>query len=406
MPEPPLSADVQEGDCLLSFDDESFPPPPEFSNPDQKSLECQEHYPPPPPVVASDSLARSSAAQVVSELFENLKMKARRKAADTGEASSQTTDVRRGPVPANGRSAELNKPFHALKNNKGDDENQNNRVASLPAEQAGLQPPEEDKRQSSGSISSLKKLWETGGSVQPQDTVRKVSPKIATRRPESLRLSKNENITSDECRPSPPPPSPPVPPKTPDEGTDDGSHQPHQQPLATKPVVPTKPALKPSKLPTVAGPISSGTVTASRFLKSSSAQQSTKPPVVPRNQSRGDSPNPSNEEHDQMAESKTSILEISSSLESGIALLKSSGSLSSVSVMQLSDKVQLFWSTCSSYAESIPPHGRFRFRELLSKLETQGNQLRTCSSNNSSTSAKLFTDLHNTVRDLVNVVQR
>uniref|UniRef100_A0A2R5LL31 Tyrosine-protein kinase n=1 Tax=Ornithodoros turicata TaxID=34597 RepID=A0A2R5LL31_9ACAR len=398
MPEPPLSADVQEGEGLLSFDDESFPPPPEFSNPEQRAPECPDHYPPPP--AANDSLARSSAAQVVSELFENLKMKARRKAAETGEASSQTTEVQhaRGLIPANGRSAEPSK--QPPKSNNADDENQN-RLTS-PVDQTG--PLEEDKRQSSGSISSLKKLWETGGNVPPQEAVRKVSPKIATRRPESLRLSKGENVQSDECKSSPPPPSPPVPPpKTPEEGGAEEAQQPHQ-PHVSKPVVPTKPALKPSKLPAATGAISSGTVT-NRYLKSSSAPHAAKPPVVPRNQSRGDSPNNTNDE-EHMMESKTSILEISSSLESGIAVLKSSSSLSSVSVMQLSDKVQLFWSTCSSYAESIPPHGRFRFRELLSKLEAQGNQLRTCSSNNSSASAKLFTDLHNTVRDLVNVVQR
>lgn len=401
MPEPPSSADVQVGDSVIPFNDESFPPPPEFSNPDETTLECQERSQQLP--APSDTLTRNSAAQLVSELFENLKMKARRKVVETGEASSQTTENlrARGVVSANGRAVEPNKPQQSKKSTEG--EKKDGKRVTSPAEQMGV--PEEDKRQSSGSISSLKKLWEkeTGGSIQPQDAVRKVSPKIATRRPESLRLSKNETTASDESKSSPPPPSPLVPPKTPDEGTEEGIQQ--QLPLqpASKPVVPTKPALKPSKLPASTGSIPSAT----NKFKSSSAQHPAKPPVVPRNQpaSRGESPNTANEE-EQATDSKTSILEISSSLESGIAMLKSAGSLSSVSVMQLSDKVQLFWSSCSSYAESIPPHGRFRFRELLSKLEAQGNQLRTCSSNNSSASAKLFMDLHNTVRDLVNVVQR
>ncbi|GIX82802.1 hypothetical protein CEXT_509781 [Caerostris extrusa] len=77
-----------------------------------------------------------------------------------------------------------------------------------------------------------------------------------------------------------------------------------------------------------------------------------------------------------------------------------------MSIIQLTDKVQLFRTSCSGYAEYIPPHGRFRFRELLSRLENQGEQLRTCNSNNSSDSTKLLSDLQNTVHDLVNVVQR
>ncbi|XP_076343282.1 uncharacterized protein LOC143243313 isoform X2 [Tachypleus tridentatus] len=104
--------------------------------------------------------------------------------------------------------------------------------------------------------------------------------------------------------------------------------------------------------------------------------------------------------------SKETIFDISGDVEENIQKLKDVRTLSSSSVMHLSEKVQLFLSSCSSYAESIPPHGRFRFRELLTKLDRQGEQLRACSSNSSASCAKLFTDLETTVRDLVHTVQR
>ncbi|EEC02193.1 hypothetical protein IscW_ISCW000294, partial [Ixodes scapularis] len=396
----PLMPEAPEGGSPISFSDEGFPPPPEFSNPDQKTLECREMQPSPP--APAEASARNSAAQLVSELFENLKMKARRKAVETGDACAQTNEESRraaaSPADRNASNgAVTTKPPPSQKKNPVAEESRKRELERLgsPTQEQSGGTAEEDKRQSSGSISSLKKLWEkeTGGG--------KVSPKIGAKRPESLRLSKGDG--GDGKKTTPPSPPAVAPPRTPDDAAD--PQQPQQQ-QASKPTVPTKPALKPSaKLPPS---------TTNKFLKSSSSSSSqSKPPVVPRNQS-GTSPQPrtttaaDDGEEDKTADSKTSILEISSALESGIVALKVAvpGSLSSVSVMQLSDKVQLFWSSCGSYAESVPPHGRFRFRELLSRLEAQGDQLRTCSSNNSAASAKLFTDLHNTVRDLVNVVQR
>lgn len=398
----PLMPEAPDG-SPISFSDEGFPPPPEFSNPDQKTFECREVQLSPP----AEASARSSAAQLVSELFENLKMKARRKAVETGDACAQTSEESRrataatavNPVEPNASNGVPAKALPSQKKNPSSEESRKKDTERLrsPTQSMEQSGGEEDKRQSSGSISSLKKLWEK------ETSAGKVSPKISAKRPESLRLTKGERNTGEGRKATPP--SPPnttaAPPRTPDDVVEC-----QQQTL--KPVVPTKPTLKPSsKVP-------SGTT--NKFLKSASLSSSAppKPPVVPRNQS-STSPQPRKTQvdeqdstEDKTADSKTSILDISSALESGIVALKGAmpGSLSSVSVMQLSDKVQLFWSSCSSYAESVPPHGRFRFRELLSRLEAQGDQLRTCSSNNSAASAKLFTDLHNTVRDLVNVVQR
>ncbi|KAL3242149.1 hypothetical protein MRX96_021514 [Rhipicephalus microplus] len=393
----PVMPEAPDG-SPITYSDEGFPPPPEFSNPDQQTLECQDIHSSP----LAEISARNSAAQVVSELFENLKMKARRKAAETGEACAQTTgdSCRRvSPVEKNATDVLTKAPAPQKKVSVEDSKKRESERLQSPTQplESSAQG-EEEKRQSSGSISSLKKLWEkeTGGG--------KVSPKIGAKRPESLRLSKNDGGESKKASPPSPPSTVTVPPRTPDDAPDPQQQQ--QQQFTSKPVVPTKPALKPAPKLSCS--------TTNKFLKSSSsssgAPSQPKPPVVPRNQP-STSPQPkkgAQKDEDRLADSKSSILEISSALESGIVALKAAapGSLSSVSVMQLSDKVQLLCSSCSSYAESVPPHGRFRFRELLSRLETQGDQLRTCSSNNSAASAKLFTDLHNTVRDLVNVVQR
>lgn len=396
----PVMPEAPDG-SPISYSDEGFPPPPEFSNPDQQTLECQELRSSP----LAEPSTKNSAAQVVSELFENLKMKARRKAAETGEACAQTSaDSFCGASPVEKNTSDVSSKPAELPKKTVVEDSKKREQERLQSPTQSLEPPaqgEEEKRQSSGSISSLKKLWEkeTGGG--------KVSPKIGARRPESLRLSKTDGGDGRKASPPSPPSTAAVPPRTPDDAADPQQQQ-QQQLASSKPVVPTKPALKaaPSKLPAS---------TANKFLKSSSSsggQQASKPPVVPRNQpSTSPQPRkgaPPRGDEERLADSKSSILEISSALESGIVALKAAvpGSLSSVSVMQLSDKVQLLCSSCGSYAESVPPHGRFRFRELLSRLETQGDQLRTCSSNNSAASAKLFTDLHNTVRDLVNVVQR
>jgi len=100
---------------------------------------------------------------------------------------------------------------------------------------------------------------------------------------------------------------------------------------------------------------------------------------------------------------RSSILEISGAIESSLSTLKSSPNQSSIAIMQLSDKVQLLTLSCKQFSDHVPPQQRFRFRELLTKFESQCDQLKT---SNSSTSSKLYTDLQNTLRDIVNSVQR
>lgn len=103
----------------------------------------------------------------------------------------------------------------------------------------------------------------------------------------------------------------------------------------------------------------------------------------------------------------SSVMEIWQALESSLTSLKSSSSVSSGSWLQLSDKVGLFHSSCLGYADSVaPPHTRFHLRELLTRLEAQARTLRSAGARNHADNTKTLTELHNTLKDVVNAVQR
>lgn len=70
-----------------------------------------------------------------------------------------------------------------------------------------------------------------------------------------------------------------------------------------------------------------------------------------------------------------------SSASSGGGSMATSGETSHLSMLvRLSDLTQQFHSTASIYAEQIAPHNKFRFRELLNRLEVFVRQVRQCSS--------------------------
>lgn len=190
---------------------------------------------------------------------------------------------------------------------------------------------------------------------------------------------------------------------------------------AAKPTVPTKPHLKgaravlPSQPP---APLVKGKLSSAALAKQASAKAAEDDGIFGSSSSSSSNATSSMSNSDTGFEKdpKTAILEVSRALETTISSLKGSTSLSgsgvgsqvsNTSLIQLVDKVQLFHATCSGYTENVPPHSRFRFRELLSKLTTQMDQVKAVmSSNNSTGNIKVFTDLQNAVKDLVNIVQR
>ncbi|KAF4521365.1 hypothetical protein B566_EDAN006954 [Ephemera danica] len=258
-------------------------------------------------------------------------------------------------------------------------------------ESSTLKPEDaDDKRRSTGSISSLKKLWETKEGTTPGTDTDQSSEQV------SPKLKKTEVIESEI-----------IEEKAPVQDDNSKSNKRTWPPNSDeKPIVPTKPivkAVKPvlpansSKVPSIyATPNQQTTLKTSPTNKQ---QQQVTPPPIPTEK-------PGDDSVEKRVSDKDNILEISQALESSLTSLKSSNNVSTSSIIQLSDKVGLFHVSCLSFADGIPPHGRFHFRELLSRLEQQARQLRSAGSRNSADNARLFSDVQNTIRDVINAVQR
>lgn len=104
-------------------------------------------------------------------------------------------------------------------------------------------------------------------------------------------------------------------------------------------------------------------------------------------------------------ESKLSIIEIYKSIEDIIGRLRNSSHSNGSKVNQLSEKINLLCSTCGNHTANLPAQEQFHFCELVSILEKQKENFHSYSSKCSS-DVKLLTEIHSTIRDLINVVQR
>ncbi|XP_021917496.1 tyrosine-protein kinase Abl isoform X5 [Zootermopsis nevadensis] len=267
----------------------------------------------------------------------------------------------------------------------------------------------DDKRRSTGSISSLKKLWEskeTSGDIPPcSGSAGQVSPKLALKVPGKVRdtastAEEEDKVKGDEGVKEQG--------SSPDDGKlvnkgQGGSRvwPPPPVPSDEKPVVPTKPPVKATK------PV----LSASKLPAGSAAIYAT--PTLPKPPSMARETKVATEEEGSVAPAsrvgggeRESVLEISQALETSLTSLRSASAVSAGSWLQLSDKVGLFHSSCVGYADSIVPHARFHFLELLTRLESQARQLRSAGARNSTDNTRLCAEVQNTVRDVINAVQR
>lgn len=248
----------------------------------------------------------------------------------------------------------------------------------------------DDKRKSTGSISSLKKLWEakdnseTGGNIQ-------LSPKL------SIKSSKAEEILE----------SSPV--ENSDESvkleksikTEKKSWPPTQE---EKPIIPTKPAVKALK-PLIGRP--AGSAIYATPMATTNANNS-KPPIMAK-PATNENKTPEEDVKLTMGDKsgKDNILEISQALETTLNSIKSNSAVSTATWLQLSDKIGLLHGSCMDYADNVvPAHTKFHFRELLTRLECQARQLRSAGSRNTSDNTRCLNEVNNTIKDVVNVVFR
>lgn len=251
---------------------------------------------------------------------------------------------------------------------------------------------EGDKRKSTGSISSLKKLWEAKES--PNDQGAQLSPKLGVKSAANLKLNNNSEEPSETTTNSS------------NSSHVDDHHQQQQAPqlAAKKPAVP----LKPSKFssiyatpvqiqaptPTPAAP----TTTTSKSNDSNSSLLSEKSTAS----SSASAPSSS-------SVSREGILELVTLLEGSLPKLPVH-SISASQWLQLSERLNSLQSSCVTFAdnETLPPHAKFQFRELVNRVETQSRSLRTAagSKNNVQDNEKLVLEVGQSLKQISNALHR
>lgn len=220
---------------------------------------------------------------------------------------------------------------------------------------------DEDKRKSTGSISSLKKLWEAkegnsatiGGGGESGQT--QTSPKLTSKATvPSAGNNKMAEEDYDACG------------------------------MNKKPAVPTKP-----KLTSIyATPIQ---------VKLNADSTAAATPTSTTN-------NNSNMQLSQV--SRESILDLIQLVE---GTLKSPiNSISASQWLQLSDKLNILQSSCVTFADkaTMAPHSKFQFRELVTRVEDQSRSLRSAGSKNIQDNEKLVSEVGQSLKQLSNALHR
>ncbi|MCP9256809.1 Tyrosine-protein kinase [Dirofilaria immitis] len=80
-------------------------------------------------------------------------------------------------------------------------------------------------------------------------------------------------------------------------------------------------------------------------------------------------------------------------------------------LIRLSDLMQKFHHLCAIYAENISPHSKFRYRELLNRMDVFIRQLRQCASSSSTNEVvqaeqHIIPQFEQTIRQIMHLVQR
>ncbi len=103
---------------------------------------------------------------------------------------------------------------------------------------------------------------------------------------------------------------------------------------------------------------------------------------------------------------KEVVAKMCTALGNSLAELNSAKSKHSSNFLHLSEEVQSFYITCSSYVESLPPHGKFQFRELLTALQKIAESLKMCSSSNVKEYDKILSELQHSIKEIGSALKR
>lgn len=214
---------------------------------------------------------------------------------------------------------------------------------------------EDDKRKSTGSINSLKKLWEANTGEQNSQ----LSPKMASKKNGENDDGQNNNSNN----------------SSPGNGHDTGM----DPPVAKKPAVPMKP---------------------SKLIYATPTQQSSGVKIVENNNHSSASVNTS------IPASRENILELLQVVECNLKIPVNL--ITASQWLQLSDKLNIIQSSCVTYAdnESMPIHSKFQFKELVTRVENQSNCLRSAGQKNVQDNEKLLIEVGQSLKQLSNALHR
>ena len=104
--------------------------------------------------------------------------------------------------------------------------------------------------------------------------------------------------------------------------------------------------------------------------------------------------------------SRESILELVSLLEG--SLKHPVNTISASQWLQLSDKLNILQNSCVVFAdnECMPPHSKFHFRELVTRVETQSQSLRTAGTKNVQDNERLVSEVGQSLKQITNALHR
>lgn len=222
---------------------------------------------------------------------------------------------------------------------------------------------EDDKRKSTGSISSLKKMWEAKEHAPAGEQVNQLSPKMGMKKKEDHDDNHNNNHNTSPSN---------------------GHESSMEPPVAKKPAVP----VKPSKFTIYATPI-----------------QQPAPKVI-ENNNHSTLANAMSSTNSAAPASRENILELVQMVECNLKIPVNL--ITASQWLHLSDKLNVIQSSCVTYAdtETMPLHSKFQFRELVTRVENQSNCLRSAGQKNVQDNEKLLVEVGQSLKQLSNALHR
>lgn len=103
---------------------------------------------------------------------------------------------------------------------------------------------------------------------------------------------------------------------------------------------------------------------------------------------------------------RENILELITILESNLKVPV--GAISATQWLQFSERLNALQTSCVTFAdkETMPPHSKFQFRELVNRVENQSRCLRTASSKNVQDNEKLIHEVGQSLKQISNALHR